>query len=118
MNQAIRQRLASALSSGNYPQTMILLRDHVGYCALGVLVDLFIKDHPEYKWDVKYVDYFCRVTSTQATYPMYSFCKHSAVLPDFVKKWAELTDVEEEDILVMNDNKYTFEQISSALLVS
>lgn len=117
MKPEIRTRLSNALKSGNYSQTQVLLRDHLGFCALGVLIDLFIQDNPSYQWDVKYVEYFCKETSTKLTYPMYSFCKHSALLPDFVKEWAGLTDKEEEIILCMNDNELNFGQIADSVLV-
>lgn len=38
-----------ALRSGEYPQTQGRLRDGNGFCCLGVLVDLFLKEN-EKEW--------------------------------------------------------------------
>lgn len=45
MRQDIAIKWAEALESGEYPQTKLCLRDDAGFCCLGVLTDLYIKEH-------------------------------------------------------------------------
>lgn len=45
MNQRIKESWMDALRSGEYPQTHGKLRDDNGFCCLGVLVDLFLKEN-------------------------------------------------------------------------
>lgn len=49
MNQRIKESWMEALRSGEYPQTQGRLRDGNGFCCLGVLVDLFLKEN-EKEW--------------------------------------------------------------------
>ena len=44
MNRDVQARWVAALRSGEYPQTTGCLRDADGYCCLGVLTDLAVKD--------------------------------------------------------------------------
>ena len=52
MNPEIKSLWLSALRSGDYKQGqgMLRTRDNT-YCCLGVLTDLYIKFHPESKWE-------------------------------------------------------------------
>lgn len=51
MNPEIKARWTDALRSGEYPQTANCLRDNKGYCCLGVLTDLAIKDGVIEGWE-------------------------------------------------------------------
>lgn len=50
MNQQIKQQWIEALRSGEYQQTEEQLRDHFGYCCLGVLCDLYCKANEGSCW--------------------------------------------------------------------
>ena len=45
MNQQIKQRWIEALKSGEYQQGYEALRYNNKFCCLGVLTDLYIKEH-------------------------------------------------------------------------
>ncbi len=45
MNPEVKSKWLAALRSGEYKQAKGLLRDHQGYCCLGVLQDIFQKEH-------------------------------------------------------------------------
>ena len=45
MNPEIKQCWIEALNSDEYKQTKGCLRDSTGYCCLGVLTDLYAKEH-------------------------------------------------------------------------
>ena len=44
MNEVVKNKWVSALRSGEYAQTQSKLRDDRGFCCLGVLCDLAVKD--------------------------------------------------------------------------
>lgn len=44
MNPEVKDKWTKALRSGEYPQTDSCLKDDKGFCCLGVLTDLAIKD--------------------------------------------------------------------------
>lgn len=44
MNTDIKQRWITALESGLYPQTKNVLHNDEGFCCLGVLCDLYLKE--------------------------------------------------------------------------
>lgn len=47
MNVEIKEQWVAALESGEYKQCHETLRNHFGYCCLGVLTDLYVKAHPD-----------------------------------------------------------------------
>lgn len=51
MNPEIKARWVTALRSGEYQQTKNNLRDAKGFCCLGVLCDLYAKEHRIDGWD-------------------------------------------------------------------
>jgi len=59
MNTEVKQLWIDALLSGEYPQGRNALRNTYegrdNFCCLGVLCDLYQKEHPETKWE--YVDW-------------------------------------------------------------
>jgi hypothetical protein len=91
MKPEIKEQWITALESGNYVKGKIFLRQEVGaglcnYCALGVLTDLYIKQHPGTQWEPaqKY---------EQMENPIYTFagasrCEAAGVVMD----WAGIPD--------------------------
>lgn len=75
MNEQIKQCWIEALRSGEYQQTQGYLRTDTGYCCLGVLTDLYIKETGE-----KWTDNGCS----------YTFCGSNSFLPQCVVDWADL----------------------------
>lgn len=47
MKPQIKKLWIEALRSGEYEQTQGCLRDETGFCCLGVLTDLYLKEHDE-----------------------------------------------------------------------
>lgn len=78
MNQQIKEQWVAALRSGEYQQTRTVLHDSEGFCCLGVLADLYLKEVGK-KWDVIAEDCF--------TFPMFN----EEVLPNEVMDWADLS---------------------------
>jgi hypothetical protein len=50
MNPQIKQKWVSALRSGEYQQTQRRLHDENGFCCLGVLCDLYLKEN-QLEWE-------------------------------------------------------------------
>lgn len=50
MKQNVKDKWVEALLSGEYKQTIDVLKDDNGFCCLGVLCDLYRKEHPDYQW--------------------------------------------------------------------
>lgn len=78
MNQQIKEQWVAALRSGEYQQTKTVLHDSEGFCCLGVLADLYLKEVGK-KWDVIAEDCFM--------FPMFN----EEVLPNEVMDWADLS---------------------------
>lgn len=105
MNQEIKQRWIEALRSGKYTQTQGNLRDHIGYCCLGVLCDLYTKEHNE-DWEDDN-----------------SFANQTAVLPSCVIQWAGLVypnpDIsyggENTSLAGVNDDEVPFSEIADLI---
>lgn len=84
MNPEVKEKWITALESGEYSQTKDCLRDENGYCCLGVLVDVAIKDGLDLSWkdDYGYVAEF----HTEDGY----IDREESVLPEVVVEWAGL----------------------------
>jgi hypothetical protein len=78
MNQQIKEQWVAALRSGEYQQTTGELRNGGGFCCLGVLSDLYLKEKGK-RWDVVSEDCFY--------FPNFS----EEVLPKEVMDWADLS---------------------------
>lgn len=115
MNQDVKRKWVRALKSGKFEQTVEALKDNEGYCCLGVLCELYQKEHPQtsFKW-TWYED-------------RYHFGKEQSYLPKAVQKWAGLKD---SDPFIMFDDyglgvtkasdandhdEMTFEEIAEAI---
>lgn len=95
-----------ALKSGNYRQTSgLLFSPHDGYCCLGVLTDLFLRDSGEdinRMGEKEYTD-LMELNSQDELGEMLS-------VP--AMQWAELTEQECKELAHMNDNGDSFEKIA------
>jgi len=78
MNQQIKEHWVAALRSGEYQQTTGELRNGNGFCCLGVLCDLYLKEKGK-QWEVVSEDCF------------YFPALNLEVLPKEVMDWAELS---------------------------
>ena len=119
MNPQIKERLLKALDT--YPKTKGNLRDDKGYCCLGVVCDLYQKEHPEAFWEQESDGVYMFHTSPEDKGGEYTF------LPDKVNEWAGfksrsiLIDFRRKnsgrvDSLVdLNDRTSTFTRIKNAI---
>ena len=78
MNKQIKQQWINALRSGEYNQCKLRSKkDDNSYCALGVLCDLYAKEH-NIQWEVK----------QDEDYKIYALFGQQTVLPHEVINWA------------------------------
>ena len=107
MNPQIKQKWVSALRSGEYQQGRNYLRTDNGFCCLGVLCDLYIKEN-QLEWDL-----------TNNGHNDYMFQDMVGCLPVSVKEWADLdnphVNVGESTLVRLNDSGSTFEQIADVI---
>ena len=96
MNQQVKTQWLDALRSGKYQQTRGRLHDYTGFCCLGVLCDLYLKE----------------INSEWEHYPLehsYRLFDESCTLPKEVVDWAGLQDTnpfipsKKVDIASIND---------------
>ena len=114
MNPEIKAKWLAALRSGEYEQTRNTLRNCKGFCCLGVLTDLYIKEK-EAKWIFEK-----RYDETV----VYWFQEAQETLPNCVKQWAGLDDSDpfvtyrERHIVIsqLNDiERFNFNQIANVI---
>lgn len=121
MNKEIKQRWINALRSGKYSQTEGCLRDGKGYCCLGVLTDIAIKDGVIEGWQDRPGRPYVVVDQVGIIPPF----EQDAVLPKKVAEWAGLDDANPfvsipgesypVNISDPNDNGYSFKQIADII---
>lgn len=106
MNPQVKEKWLNALRSGEYQQTQHRLRREGGFCCLGVLCDLYIKENNE-EWKIDGGgDYFYE----QYKYP-----------PLSVVEWAGLVSENpivcngKTDLGYLNDNESTFNEIADLI---
>jgi hypothetical protein len=108
MNPQIKQKWVDALRSGDYQQTQRRLHDENGFCCLGVLCDLYGKEH-NVEWNLANNGH------------NYEFQKFESYLPSSVMKWADLeyrnppVNDEESTLVRLNDSGSTFAQIANLI---
>jgi hypothetical protein len=109
MNQQVKQKWISALLSGDYQQGKEALCEDGKYCCLGVLCDLYRKEHPETQWQ-------------KGTYSREFFLGQADYLPSEVERWAGLTQQDPEvhigdgfykKLSDLNDTGSSFEKIAN-----
>ncbi len=97
-----KQQWIDELLSGNYKQAQGILREGNTFCCLGVLCDLYIKDHPdESNW--KENDSF----NSEIDKDSCSYLPTTSVY-----KWVEITATIANELSDMNDRGKTFEEIA------
>jgi hypothetical protein len=109
MNPQIKQKWVSALRSGDYQQTQNRLHNEYGFCCLGVLCDLYIKEnHLEWEPSTHYKN-------------AYAFQNMAKILPLSVRKWAGVEGCNPHingggsTLVRLNDSGSTFEQIADVI---
>lgn len=114
MNQKIKTSWVKALRSGDYQQgTQSLCIDNK-FCCLGVLTDLYQKDHNTNKLEVS------AVSDGSLAYGGYS---ERSYLPEEVKNWAELECISPNvmylgythSLTLLNDSELTFIELSNLI---
>ena len=115
MYQQIKEQWIEALRSGEYSQTQEQLKDHHGYCCLGVLCDLYSKANENGLWKEETNLFHFETTPGEYEY---------STLPVNVCVWAGL-DVDnpivefgEEKVAIsdLNDKEQlTFNQIAAII---
>ena len=107
MNPQIKQKWVDALRSGEYQQCRGYLRKEDGFCCLGVLCDLYIKEN-NVEWQHNEVD-------------DYFYENHSFIPPSSVVEWSGIADSnpfvnDEIDTLGgLNDKGFTFNEIADVI---
>jgi hypothetical protein len=118
MNTKVKTQWVNALNSGEYQQTKQQLFDGDKFCCLGVLCDLYSKEHND-EWEYRYSDF--------EDHNRWYFYDQGEVLPDVVMDWAGLKSenpkvglIDNEsredsfsDIASMNDSGYNFKELSN-----
>jgi hypothetical protein len=82
MNQEIKQRWIEALRSGEYQQGKKSLFHCGKFCCLGVLTDLYIKEHG-LQWNKDSAVYYGDIEAV-----LWSFEGEGGTLPRSVQKWS------------------------------
>ncbi len=104
MKKDIKRRWINALLSGEYPQTQGHLKDKVGYCCLGVLCDLYLKEKGGQWESEKYT---------------FHIGTDYALLPAKVVEWSGVDSkspyADNASLIGENDDGKTFEQIAELI---
>lgn len=108
MNQQVKEKWLSALRSGDYQQTQLKLHTDDGFCCLGVLCDLYGKEH-NVEWNL--------VEDEDHNY--YMFQDKKACLPPSVVEWAGVESrnpvICETPLAELNDDGSTFNEIADLI---
>lgn len=121
MNARAKQLWIEALRSGEYPQDSGALRTQDGYCCLGVLCEVALKEGVIKPEDVK--------PNKADDDELWSYGPGIAddiTLPEAVQNWAEIdeagtrsdcvvTDVEGSNLALLNDRGESFEDIAKVI---
>jgi hypothetical protein len=128
MNHDIADKWIAALESGKYSQAREALRTTDGFCCLGVLSDLYIKEHPKEEWTVtsltisNLTETFYSIKDTDPCGADYA----STVLPRQVQDWAgmssesghfmERNSASGPSLVFYNDQlKFSFKEIANII---
>jgi hypothetical protein len=131
MNPEVKQKWIDALRSGDYEQGSEKLRGVNGYCCLGVLCDIYAREH-DTQWEFRGYD---ELSDESNPHPMdyWYFDDQSEFLPKIVMNWAGLkthnpsvrVDIEDnfgddnsfytDEIANVNDSGYTFMDLSKII---
>ena len=108
MNQQVKQKWLSALRSGDYQQTRQYLHKEDGFCCLGVLCDLYGKEH-NVEWKLMNNNHF------------YVFQDETACPPLSVVEWAGIEGSNpyicsrSVTLAELNDTGSTFNEIADII---
>lgn len=105
------RKWVNALRSGEYKQTTGLLHNDYGYCCLGVLCDVSIKNG---------LDVECYSTVNDSDEPCIAYGDSWSQLPEEVVDWAGLEQpnpmlVEDDAVSLNDDMGYDFNQIADLI---
>lgn len=124
MKETIKQQWVTALRSNEYEQTVHSLHTSEGFCCLGVLCDLYVKETGD-EWFM-----YLRAKGPEEGAPIehYSFQGQRSILPEPVKEWSDLSESNpcvyynfpgyEPELLPLaklNDARKTFEEIADLI---
>jgi hypothetical protein len=104
MNKRIKDLWVKALTSGNYKQGKLCLRDNQYYCCLGVLCDLYLDEHQDAEWYIE--DGY------------YKILGEDFILPHQIAEWANISENPSKDgvtLTVLNDDGTSFRAISKII---
>lgn len=108
MNSEIREKWCAALRSGKYAQNTNFLRTNEGYCCLGVLEDIRLKEQ-KIDWVFEEEEGWYRPGEGKSQY----------LLSDTGVEWAEISsDGADNDLnilMAMNDNGIKFPVIADCI---
>jgi len=103
MNEQVKQKWLSALRSGDYQQTKNYLHTDNGFCCLGVLCDLYGKEH-NVEWELA------------DDGNNYEFQDYPSFLPLPVVEWAGVESycpsIPGTSLVTLNDMGSTFNEIA------
>lgn len=131
----VKQKWVDALRSGEYQQATGKLKSQEGFCCLGVLCDLYAKEHEDAGWEYRGTD---RPSDpTDYWYFEDQSEKVSLCLPVSVAQWAGIEDYDgtvhvkvldedycdedeedvycEVDVIDLNDNGDSFKRIADLI---
>lgn len=113
MKQEIKDKWLSALRSGEYKQGTLQLRYENNYCCLGVLCDLYKKEHDDASWEA---DSF---VENHFKFHDGSLCDN-ALITSSVMDWAGLTSnnptiLDDKALAQLNDAGKSFIEIADII---
>lgn len=123
MDQKVKEKWVAALRSGEYEQTKSCLQDLSGFCCLGVLTDLYIKETGDGGWRERYEEVYHGLDDWSQEVLVGYFHGSESELPiGEVMDWADLDVDEMVDIggveaklYEHNDAGASFAQIADAI---
>ena len=101
MRAEIKDRWLQALRSGNYPKGSDVLRDVIGYSALGVLCDLYLKEVAKDWHGPHYSDIYNKA--------IYRIRGYTSIVSYDILLWAELSADFEQGLKYIDDKSSNFE---------
>ena len=107
MKKDIKEKWVKALRSGEYKQGKYVLRSQADeYCCLGVLCDLFVKEH-NLEWiptDAK--------DPSERVQQYYALLGNGGILPFAVREWADFLYDHQAPVIRRNDTDISFAEIA------
>ncbi len=109
MNDQVKKQWIKALLSGEYVQGQNRLcqagERYDYFCCLGVLTDLYIREHDDVEWSLYDKIYYSKSKTEE----------ESLYLPKEVEQWADIDQTEQQKLMVLNDSGYSFEKIAKEI---